>query len=87
VLVAKGKCTAEQTQSGKALLHETVCLGGGLIRSISPDRLREEPAPYGIRGETVKPDPSGEQEQAREEEEEYEQEYEYEYAKANCPVG
>ena len=58
VLVAKGKCTAEQTQSGKALLHETVCLVVGLTRSISPDRLREEPAPYRIRGETANPDPS-----------------------------
>ena len=38
----------EQIQSGKALLHETVCLVVGLIRSISPDRLRDEPTPYGI---------------------------------------
>jgi len=46
VLVAKGKCTTEQTQIGKALLHEVVCLLVGLIRSISPDRLRDEPLPY-----------------------------------------
>jgi hypothetical protein len=31
VLAAKGKCAAEQIQSGKAMLHETVCL------LISPD--------------------------------------------------
>jgi len=46
VLVAKGKCNPEQVQSGKALLHETVSLLIGLIRSISPDRLGEEPLPY-----------------------------------------
>mgnify|MGYP000946325877 CR=1 FL=1 len=38
VLVAKGKCTDEQIQSGKQLLYETVCLLVGLIRSIAPDR-------------------------------------------------
>jgi four helix bundle protein len=46
VLVAKGKCTADQVQSGKALLHEVVCLLIGLIKSFSPDRLGEEPVPY-----------------------------------------
>ena len=46
VLVAKGKCTAEQIQSGKELLHETVSLLVGLIRSIDPDRLGEEPVGY-----------------------------------------
>jgi len=46
VLVAKGKCTAEQIQSGKALLHETVCLLVGLIRSAAPDWLGEDPAEY-----------------------------------------
>jgi four helix bundle protein len=46
VLVAKGKCTFEQIQSGKELLHETVSLLVGLIRSIAPDRLGEEPAEY-----------------------------------------
>src|SRR6266705_4270912 len=33
VLVAKGKCTGEQTQPGKEILHETVSLLVGLIRS------------------------------------------------------
>ena len=46
VLVAKGKCTADQVQSGKALLHEVVSLLIGLIKSFSPDRLGEEPVPY-----------------------------------------
>lgn len=46
VLVAKGKCTAEQIQKGKEILHETVCLLVGLIKSISPDRLGEEPVEY-----------------------------------------
>ena len=46
VLVAKGKCTAEQIQGGKELLHETVCLLVGLIRSIDPDRLGEEAVEY-----------------------------------------
>src|SRR5882762_4686364 len=39
VLVAKGRCTAEQTQYGKELLEETVALLVGLIRSIAPQRL------------------------------------------------
>ena len=46
VLVAKGKCTAEQIQSGKETLHETVSLLVGLIKSISPDRLGEETVEY-----------------------------------------
>lgn len=46
VLVAKGKCTAEQTQCGKEILRETVSLLVGLIRSIAPQRLREEAAEY-----------------------------------------
>jgi four helix bundle protein len=46
VLVAKGKLTADQVRDGKALLHETVSLLVGLIRSISPERLGEEPLPY-----------------------------------------
>src|SRR5437879_759973 len=46
VLVAKGKCTVEQIKNGKEILHETVCLLVGLIKSISPDRLGEEPAEY-----------------------------------------
>ena len=47
VLVAKGKCTVEQIQSGKRLLHETVSMVIGLIKSVSPDRFGEEPLPYG----------------------------------------
>ena len=47
VLVAKGECTSDQIQIGKALLHEVVSLLIGLIRSLSPDRLREEP-PYKV---------------------------------------
>jgi four helix bundle protein len=46
VLVAKGKCSVEQIQGGKEILHETVSLLVGLIRSISPDRLGEEPLTY-----------------------------------------
>ena len=46
VLVAKGKCTAEQIQSGKELLHETVSLLVGLVKSIAPDRLGEETVEY-----------------------------------------
>jgi four helix bundle protein len=46
VLVAKGKCTVDQIRSGKAILHETVSLLVGLIKSISPDRLGEESLPY-----------------------------------------
>src|SRR4051794_22820767 len=42
VLVAKGRCTAEQIRGGKELLHETVSLLVGLTRSIDPDRLGEE---------------------------------------------
>src|SRR5580765_681513 len=33
VLVAKGKCSVEQIQGGKEILHETVSLLVGLIRS------------------------------------------------------
>jgi len=42
VLVAKGLCAPAQIHDGKALLHEVVALLMGLIRKISPDRLREE---------------------------------------------
>jgi hypothetical protein len=45
VLVAKGQLTPDQVRDGKAVLHETVCLLVGLIRSMSPERLREEPLP------------------------------------------
>lgn len=51
VLVAKGKFTADQVREGKAVLHETVSLLVGLIRSISPERLGEEPLPYRTAGE------------------------------------
>ncbi len=47
VLVAKRACTAGQVQKGKLLLHEVVSLLIGLIRGLSPDRLGEEPLPYG----------------------------------------
>jgi four helix bundle protein len=53
VLVAKGKCSADQIQSGKSLLYETVCLVVGLIKSIAPDRLREEPSLYGTPAESL----------------------------------
>jgi len=46
VLVAKGKCPVEQIQAGKQILLEVVALLIGLIRSISPDRLGEEPVAY-----------------------------------------
>lgn len=51
VLVAKGKCGVEEIQAGKRLLHETVCLLVGLVRSIAPDRLGEEPGEYRTGGE------------------------------------
>jgi len=54
VLVAKGKCTTEEIQSGKELLHETVSLLVGLIRSIAPDRLGEEAVEYRTSTEKVK---------------------------------
>jgi four helix bundle protein len=47
VPVAKGKCAAEEIQRGKELLHETICLLVGLIKRISPDRLREDAVDYG----------------------------------------
>ena len=46
VLVAKGKWSVEQIQSGKQVLHETVSLLVGLIKSIAPDRLGEEALAY-----------------------------------------
>lgn len=46
VLVAKGKCTREETDGGKILLRETVALLVGLVKSISPDRLHEEGVAY-----------------------------------------
>jgi len=46
VLVAKGKATVEEIQRGKELLHETVSLLVGLVKSIAPDRLGEEPVEY-----------------------------------------
>ena len=46
VLVAKKACTADQVQQGKTLLREVVSLLIGLIKSLSPDRLGEQPLPY-----------------------------------------
>ncbi len=66
VLVAKGKCTAEQVQSGKELLHDTVSLLVGLIRSIAPDRLGDESIEY----RTSLGKAGREQEQAEEQEQE-----------------
>ncbi|MBE7503868.1 MAG: four helix bundle protein [Verrucomicrobiales bacterium] len=51
VLVAKGQFTTDQVLEGKAILHETVSLLVGLIRSISPERLGEEPRPYRTSGD------------------------------------
>ena len=51
VLVAKGKCTADRTEEGKRLLHETVSLLIGLCKRIAPDRLGEEGSPYGTADE------------------------------------
>jgi four helix bundle protein len=51
VLVAKGQLTSDQVRDGKAVLHETVCLLVGLIRSLSPERLGEESLPYRTSGE------------------------------------
>ena len=48
VLVAKGKCSTDRMHDGKALLHDVVSLLIGLIRSLSPERLREDPPPYRI---------------------------------------
>ena len=48
VLVAKGKGNPDQIAAGKALLYEAVCLLVGLVRSISPERLREEPTSYRV---------------------------------------
>jgi len=64
VLVAKGKFGVEQIQVGKEILHETVSLLVGLIRSISPDRLGEEP--LGYRTSTESPEQEQEQEQEQE---------------------
>ena len=47
VLVAKGRCTTEQIRRGKELLNETVSLVMGLVKSIAPERIREEPPAYG----------------------------------------
>ena len=50
VLVAKGKCSTDQIEAGKALLQETVSLLVGLGKSIDPDRFGEEPGKYTIPG-------------------------------------
>ncbi len=62
VLVAKGRCTVEEIQKGKGILHETVNLLVGLIKSISPDRLREEPPPYGMAEKPIRSEASAEPE-------------------------
>lgn len=46
VLVAKGQCRVEEIQEGKEVLREAVSLIIGLVRSISPDRLGEDPIEY-----------------------------------------
>lgn len=46
VLVAKGKCTTTETAAGKEILHDTVSLLVGLIRSIAPDRLGDATVEY-----------------------------------------
>jgi four helix bundle protein len=46
VLVAKKKCSLDRTEEGKRLLAETVSLLIGLCKSMSPERLGEETAPY-----------------------------------------
>ena len=48
VLVAKGRSTGEEVEKGKEILREIVSLLIGLIRSVSPDRLGEEPLDYRI---------------------------------------
>src|SRR5687767_1586197 len=46
VLVAKGECSESEVQKGKEILREVVSLLIGLVKSISPDRLGEEPVEY-----------------------------------------
>lgn len=46
VLVAKGSSTVEQIVAGKEILHETVSLIVGLIKSVAPERLGEEGGKY-----------------------------------------
>ncbi len=48
VLVAKGKCSAEEINVGKAILHNVVSLLVGLVRRLSPDRLGEDTPPYQV---------------------------------------
>jgi four helix bundle protein len=48
VLVAKGRCSEEEVERGKEVLRETVSLLVGLIKSVSPDRLGEDPVEYRI---------------------------------------
>ncbi len=48
VLVAKGRCTVEQIEHGKRLLHETVSLLVGLTKSVAPGRLGEDAPPYQV---------------------------------------
>ena len=50
LLFIKGLLTEAELDEGKLLLRDIVCLLVGLIRSQSPDRLREEGVEYGGRG-------------------------------------
>jgi four helix bundle protein len=51
VLVAKSRATEADVEPGKLMLRRVVALLVGLIRSNSPDRFHEEPAPYRVGGE------------------------------------
>lgn len=48
VLVAKGRATEAEVESGKQLLRRIVALLVGLIRSNSPDRFHEDEVPYRV---------------------------------------
>ena len=47
VLVAKNRLAPEDIVAPKELLSGVVSMLVGLVRSIAPERLREEPPPYG----------------------------------------
>lgn len=82
VLVAKGHVTPDEAREGKAVLHDTVCLLLGLVRSIAPQRLGEEPRLYRTWG--GEEDGEGgherehEQEQGQEQGQEHEHQHEHE---------
>ncbi|PAW89112.1 MAG: diversity-generating retroelement protein bAvd family protein [Pedosphaera sp. Tous-C6FEB] len=48
VLVAKGRATEAEIDPGKQMLRRVVSLLVGLIRSLSPDRFREDEVPYRV---------------------------------------